>query len=263
MVDSHGGRVAWRIFGHGRPLVLLHGGHGTWRHWIRNIQALAEQRMVCVPDMPGYGDSDPTDESTVKALLERLDSSLTILLGTGTRIDLGGFSFGGLMAAHLAASRGDVDRLALLGVVGHGGIRRPKAELLDWRVHAQMGDTQALNQAMRHNLLAHMLHAEASVDEQALQIHTDACLRTRFRSKPISRSGGLQALLSRTAPSLLLVWGEHDVTADPVSLAPALAACHPHCITATLPDAGHWVQYESAAAIDMLLSKWLAAPHLD
>jgi len=263
MVDSHGGRVAWRVFGQGRPLVLLHGGHGTWRHWIRNIQTLAEQRMVCVPDMPGYGDSDATDESSLTALLERLEGTLTVLLGAGTRIDLGGFSFGGLMAAHLAASRGGVDRLALLGAVGHGGTRRPRAELLDWRAHAQAGDTQALQQAMRHNLLAHMLHAEASVDEQALQIHTDACLRTHFRSKPISRSGGLQVLLRRAAPSLLLVWGEHDVTADPVPLAPALAACHPRCLTAILPDAGHWVQYESAAAIDTLLSHWLATPHTD
>ena len=165
------------------------------------------------------------------------------------------------MAAHLAVHRGGVDRLALLGPGGHGGQRRPRAELVNWRAAAQSGDTAALQQAMRHNLLAHMLHAESSVDAQALQIHTDACLCTRFRSKPISRAGGLQDLLPQGARSLLLAWGEHDVTADPVPLAHTLAACHSHCRTAIVPNAGHWVQYEAAPAIHTLLGQWLTAHH--
>jgi pimeloyl-ACP methyl ester carboxylesterase len=260
-VDSHGGRVVWRVFGQGRPLVLLHGGHGSWLHWARNIETLAAQRMVCVPDLPGYGESDAMAESTLPLLLQRLAGSLDTLLGSGTPMDLAGFSFGGLVAAHLAATRGQVDRLALLGPGGHGGQRRPRAELVSWRAAAQLGDAAALQQAMRHNLLAHMLHTDASVDAAALQIHTDACLHTRFRSKPISRAGGLQALLPQGARSLLLAWGEHDVTADPVPLAPALAACHPHSRTAIVPNAGHWVQYEAAPAIHSLLGPWLAAPN--
>lgn len=262
-VDSHGGRVVWRVLGQGRPLVLLHGGHGTWLHWARNIETLAEERQVCVPDMPGYGESDATAESSLPLLLQRLAGSLDTLLGSGTPIDLAGFSFGGLVAAHLAASRGGVDRLALLGPGGHGGPRRPRAELVGWRAAAQSGDAEALRQAMRHNLLAHMLHAESSVDVLALEIHTQACLRTRFRSKPISRAGGLQALLPQGARSLLLAWGEHDVTADPVPLAFALGACHPHSRTAIVPNAGHWVQYEAAPATHTLLGPWLAAPNPD
>lgn len=263
VVDSHGGRVAWRVLGQGRPLVLLHGGSGTWAHWVRNIPALAAQCMVCVPDMPGYGDSDAAAESTLQALLERLQGSLATLLGGDTCIDLAGFSFGGLVAAHLAASRGAVDRLVLLGPVGHGGTRRPRAELQSWRAAAQAGNAQVLRQVMRHNLLAHMLHAEASADDLALQVHTSACLHTRFRSKPISRAGGLQALLPHAGRQLLLAWGEHDVTADPLRLAPALAACHPHGRAAIVRDAGHWVQYESATAVNTLLSHWLAAPNPD
>jgi pimeloyl-ACP methyl ester carboxylesterase len=262
-VDSHGGRVVWRVFGQGRPLVLLHGGHGTWRHWARNIGALAARNAVWVPDMPGYGDSDPPAESTLASLLQRLAGSLDTLLGSGTPIDLAGFSFGGLVAAHVAAERGGVDRLALLGPAGHGGPRRPRAELVNWHVAAQSGNAEALQEAMRHNLLAHMLFDKAHADAVAVQIHTDACLRTRFRSKPISRAGGLQALLPRSAHTLLLAWGEHDITATPEQLAPALAACHPRASTAIVPHAGHWVQYEDAPAIHTLLSHWLTTPNPD
>lgn len=262
-IELDGGQVVWRILGRGRPLVLLHGGHGSWRHWSRNMEALAATSQVCVPDMPGFGESDAPPEPDLPHLLQRLTRSLDALVGVGTRIDLAGFSFGGLVAAHLACDRGDVDRLALLGPAGHGGPRRPRTELVNWRAASQAGDAAALRQAMRHNLLAHMLHAEASVDDEALRIHTEACERTRFRSKAISRVGGLQTLLPNTAHSLLLAWGEHDVTADPAQLAVGLAACHPRARTAIVPGAGHWVHYEAADTINPLLSHWLAVPVFD
>jgi len=259
VVTVDGAQVVWRTLGHGQPLVLLHGGHGSWRHWTRNIHALAETRLVCVPDMPGFGESDAPLLPDLPHLLQRLARSLDVLAGADTRIDLAGFSFGALVAVHLAVGRGHVDRLALLGPAGHGGTRRPRMELRDWRRASQAGDAHALRHAMHHNLVAHMLHAPASVDDDALQIHTEACERTRFRSKPFSRAAGLQALLPTAAPHLLLVWGEHDVTADPAQLAGSLAAVHPRARTAIVPGAGHWVQYEAANAINLLLSRWLAA----
>ncbi|MCZ8108255.1 MAG: alpha/beta fold hydrolase, partial [Burkholderiales bacterium] len=52
------GRMVWRIWGEGPPLVLLHGGYGSWLHWIRTIPAFADRRTLHVPDLPGLGDSD-------------------------------------------------------------------------------------------------------------------------------------------------------------------------------------------------------------
>ena len=63
-VATSAGRVRWRCFGQparadGRPPVaLLHGGHGCWLHWVRNVEMLAERHTVWVADLPGFGDSD-------------------------------------------------------------------------------------------------------------------------------------------------------------------------------------------------------------
>ena len=41
------------------PLVLFHGGSGSWTHWVRSIGPLLEAgHDVWAVDLPGFGDSD-------------------------------------------------------------------------------------------------------------------------------------------------------------------------------------------------------------
>ena len=129
------GRVRWRCFGGpasaGRrpPVALLHGGHGCWLHWVRNIEALARGGEVWVADLPGYGDSGAPAGPAMADLVDMAAASLRAMLAPGQAIDLAGFSFGGLAAAHLAVEHLPVRRLALLGPAGHAGPRRPRGEL--------------------------------------------------------------------------------------------------------------------------------------
>ena len=44
IIDFGEGSLCWRGFGSGPPVILLHGGHGSWRHWVNNIEALAANR---------------------------------------------------------------------------------------------------------------------------------------------------------------------------------------------------------------------------
>ena len=41
--SSDAGTLVWRIWGSGPPLVLLHGGTGSWMHWVRNIEDLSSE----------------------------------------------------------------------------------------------------------------------------------------------------------------------------------------------------------------------------
>src|SRR5690606_37875478 len=51
------GDLVWRKWGSGAPVVLCHGGSGSWTHWIRTIPTLRHHYEVWVPDLPGLGDS--------------------------------------------------------------------------------------------------------------------------------------------------------------------------------------------------------------
>lgn len=255
------GRVRWRCFGEPAPagqrppVALLHGGHGCWLHWVRNIEALAEGGEVWVADLPGYGDSDAPASADMAALVTMAAASLRAMLAPGQTLDLVGFSFGGLAAAHLALDHLPVRRLALLGPAGHAGPRRPRGELLAWR--RLVDDPAALGEAMRHNLAMQMLHEPSAIDALAVAVHTRACMGTRFRSREISRAGGLPELLARCPSRLLLAWGEHDITADPARLAATLGLAAPERVAHVLPGVGHWIQYEAADAVNRLLADFL------
>jgi 2-hydroxy-6-oxonona-2,4-dienedioate hydrolase len=259
-VLHRGRKVVWRRFGDGPPLVLLHGGHGSWLHWIRNIDALSREHALWLPDMPSYGDSDsleghPHAADRMPRFVDAISSTMDGLLGARTAIDLAGFSFGGITAAFLAARRGHIRRLALLGAGAHGGPRRQTIDLVDWRIP----DRAAMLDALRRNLVPFMLHDERHVDALALAIHEWSCVQTRFRSKAIAQAGGLADALDAIEAPMLLMWGEHDVTAVPGEVGPRLTQGHPTREFRVVGDAGHWAQYEKTQDVNSRLLEWFRA----
>ncbi|MBC7726873.1 MAG: alpha/beta fold hydrolase, partial [Microbacteriaceae bacterium] len=97
------GRTVWHRWGPQSPgalptVVLLHGGSGSWTHWVRNIQTLvATGRQVLVPDLPGFGDAAPPPPgSHADAVAPVLAEGLQILL-QGRPCNLVGLSFGGMV----------------------------------------------------------------------------------------------------------------------------------------------------------------------
>lgn len=263
-----GCRIVWRSFGAGPVTVMLHGGHGNWRHWARNIGPLSQTRRLLIPDMPGFGESGEAPRADLPGFVDVLARSIGQL--PLDRIDLVGFSFGALVAAHLAAhlathagvGRIEVERLALLGPAGHGGPRRMTQALNDWR---RCDSPRALSSAMRHNLAAFMFADPAAIDDEAMHIHTEACRATRFRSKPLSRAGGLQDALARFHGPVMMIWGEEDVTISPASIPEIVRESRagspagvPAVSVRVVGKAGHWVQYEAHQQVNALLQQWLA-----
>ena len=120
-VDGDDVSIHYRTGGDGPPLVFLHGigldaATVSWRH---ALPALAKQRTVYAPDLPGHGESDKPDRAyttayyleTVSAFLDALEISTPAIAG---------LSMGGALALGHALDGGPVERLILVDSYGLG-----------------------------------------------------------------------------------------------------------------------------------------------
>ncbi|MFD4442964.1 alpha/beta fold hydrolase [Nocardia sp. NPDC058519] len=110
-----GRRVAYVQAGAGeRVCVLVHGLGGCWRHWAATIPALARTHRVLAIDLPGFGDSEKPQVSTIGnavAVIDALRQRCEV-----ERIDVVGHSMGTLVACEVAAGLPHtVDRIVLAG----------------------------------------------------------------------------------------------------------------------------------------------------
>src|SRR5471032_2452643 len=87
------GALVWRAWGSGPPVLLAHGGHGAWSHWIRNIDAIARERTVWAPDLPGMGESAMPRHEDHQAISDAIATGLRQLIGPVLPVDIVGFSF--------------------------------------------------------------------------------------------------------------------------------------------------------------------------
>ena len=253
------GEVVWRIWGAGAPLVLLHGGTGSWMHWMRNIEELARDFTLLVPDLPGSGESSsPQPPISADGIAATLSHGLTTLIGARTRFAMAGFSMGGLIAGYLARHAGtDARCLVLVGATGTGAPRGPM-QLRSWRRLASDAEKIATH---RHNLGILMIHDPAKVDALAVHMQKINAERSRIRGKHVSHTGTLAEALADFTGQLAGIWGEHDATAVPylAERKEKLRQLQPQASFDVFAGAGHWVQYEEPARFNQRLRQLVLA----
>ncbi|WBY02990.1 alpha/beta hydrolase [Ramlibacter tataouinensis] len=257
-------RTVWHAWGDAgsEPLVLLHGGSGSWTHWLRNVEALAASgRRVIVPDLPGFGDSAAAG-SIVDAdgMVEPVSAGLREVVG-GSGAGVVGFSFGGLLAGLIAAAYPELVRRLVLAGAPALGIRAADLQLKDWR-HLQERD--ARDQVHRDNLRVLMLHDPASIDDFTVRLHAANLARDRVRRRRMARTDVLARTLSTLRCRVDGIWGRFDqLYAGKVDELRELLGRAPNFGELVLvPHAGHWVQYENAASFNEELLRLLAVPTL-
>ena len=250
------GTMVWRVWGSGPPLILLHGGYGSWTHWIRNVLVLARRFTVIAPDLPGLGESStPPEPHTAEGLAGIIVEGLDIVLSKDAAPHIAGFSFGGVLGGHVAAQLGDRLRaLTLVGSNGLGLVRQPTALQ---RVPAGVSAEEALA-VHRHNLGALMIADPAKIDELAVYIQSQNAPRGRVRSRRFSRADTLARALPLVKARLDGIWGARDATAYPHldERARVLRSFQPAARFEVIAGAGHWVQYEAADRFNPLLAEF-------
>ncbi len=260
------GAMVWHTWGQAArrpglaPVVLLHGGSGSWMHWLRNIPALVEAgRWVLVPDLPGFGDSAvPAGGSDADALPDPMEQGLKILVGNAA-CDLVGFSFGGMVAGFIAerfAAR--AARVVLVGAPGLGVAPDKAIRLRAWR---HLADESQRDVIHRHNLAALMLYREEAITDLALRLHIANVLRDRMKGRSLARTDALAKSLARLRCPVWAIYGKEDALyrGKLEGLRAALAQAADFRGLVLVEGAGHWLQFERAEAFDKALFTALEA----
>jgi 2-hydroxy-6-oxonona-2,4-dienedioate hydrolase len=253
------GTMVWRTWGQGPPLLLLHGASGSWTHWIHNVVPLAARFRVLVPDMPGFGDSDaPAEPHTADRLADLVIAALDMIVPPPTRLDIAGFSFGGIIGGLVAARLGA--RVATLVVLGAGGLGlgpSPTPPLL--RLEPAM-PPERVREVHRENLRRLMLAGQDKADELAVSLQMDNLRRARFKSGAIPQSDVLRRALPRVQARVAGIWGGRDAFTgrrlDEVKR--ALGSSRPPVDLRVIEGAGHWVPYEAPDRVNAVLVDLLA-----
>jgi pimeloyl-ACP methyl ester carboxylesterase len=253
---SGAGQMVWRVWGEGPPVVLLHGGAGSWRHWIRNLEALTARHRVLAPDSPGLGESAaPSDPWTPHASAEAVATGLRTLLLPEETVDIVGFSAGAILGGLIARLLGA--RCRTLVLVGAGGLGTARVPVALEKVRRLEGD--ARREAHFTNLARLMIADPERIDEQAIAIQAWNSDHTRISSVAVAQSDILARALEGGAAALKAIWGEADAVAR-TSLddrCGVLRAIDPAVEIAVLPGAGHWVAYEAADRFNETLLRML------
>ncbi len=247
-------QMVWHVWGDvaAPTMVLLHGGSGSWTHWLRCIAPLRDAGWrLLVPDLPGFGDSDlPPACTDVDALPAHLHAGLEQLQSaarcTGP-VSVVGFSFGGMAGAlWLSAYPQDAVQLVLVGAPGMGLTVTDRVPLKGWR---HLPTPEAQEAVHRHNLMALMLQRPESLDDLALSLHTANVQRDRMPRRRLSSTDIVARTLPQVSARVSAIFGEHDALyrGRLSALAEAMPIMAQHWGSwRVVPGAGHWVQYEAA-----------------
>ncbi len=242
--------------GEGDPVILLHGLWGGRNEWEHNIDALAADFRVIVPDQIGFWESDKP--------LALYDNNLLVQFLTGfieslglSKVHLVGHAMGATTATLFAVTHpAMVSKIVLVDGVGYqrdGGPPEPTPARLRFSRMASgstLGTTKAL-------LLRRVANDALVTDEWVEQAYS-MWLGSSLTIRGMLGTGGSvtkEKMQTITAPTLV-VWGEDDEIGKP-SLADEPLEDIPGSKKYIVADAGHLAQLEQPDTFNRVVRDFL------
>jgi pimeloyl-ACP methyl ester carboxylesterase len=238
--------------GSGHPLLILHGFE-TIDPDARFLDLLGRHAEIVAPSSPGFGRSPrPKDFDTVYDLVHLHLAALDAL--PGDKVSLLGFSFGGWLAAEVAAACSH--RLAKLVLVDPVGVKisdRETPDILD--VFLKSPDEVRAKSWHDPDRFAPDYDA---MDDEALVVHA----RNRealcvYAWHPYMYNPQLPRWLVRIAVPTLLVWGASDRVVTP-DYGRAFSRLIPGSRFTLIKAAGHHPEIEQPEAFVERVAAFLA-----
>lgn len=243
------------MHGDGPPLLYLHGPWGLTPD-LPFLARLASAYKVFAPRHPGTSSGAPNAAHAVDTfwdlviyygeLMDRLDLKTVPIVG---------HSFGGLVAAEIAASMPErAKRLVLIDPVG---LWRDDHPVKNWMIMPEAARPRALFAdpagEAAHDFFALPEEKEARVASIVSLVWAQACTGKYVWPLP---DKGLKHRIHRIAAPTLIVWGKQDGIVSPV-YAQEFASRISGSRTALIEDAGHLPHLERGDQVSNLVHRFL------
>ncbi len=224
--------------GAGDPILFLHG-FDTLDPDARFLELLSRKASVIAPSHPGFGASARPDDFETVYDLVHLYGELLERLPDG-RVTLVGASFGGWLAAEIAASCPHrLDRLILVDALGLKLSDRETADILDvFNTHPDTVRRLSWHDPERSG------PDFDSLSDEALTRHARNWeALSLYGWEPYMYNPRLKRWLGRITTPTLVLWGESDGVVKP-AYGRAYASLIPDARFALIEGAGHHPEFE-------------------
>lgn len=241
-----------------KPLaLLLHGGHGSWRHWMANLDHLSRHFDLVVPDLPGFGASCEVPPDTgLEPYCEAVREALAPLPAPALVL---GFSFGTLVGTAAAlqwqAAGVPPGRLMLVNPPLGADVSAEVLEILGRAADAARAGGLDAGVAVTQREL--MLSDPGRATPELIALAAAQVRSTRFLSRPISRRADIRHMIQGLAVPCDIVLGDRDPH-QRASLAvrvPEYQRLVGESRVHVLAGAAHWLQYDQAEAFARLIDR--------
>lgn len=269
-LDLSGTTIQFSEAGQGDPLILLHGGGpgaNGLSNFDRNIDALATEFRVIIPDMKGYGGStkginrsDPFGDlaATMTGLMDALEIDRAHLVGN---------SLGGACALRMALDT--PKRVSALVLMGPGGINTTRS-----------APTRGLNRLLNYYkkgtpsraeldrfIREYLVYDGSQIPDELIDLRYQSSIDPEVvAAPPLRRPNSLKAALRmdftrdkrlrKCAIPTLVLWGTEDKVNRP-SGGRTLQKTMPNCDLYLFSNTGHWVQWERSQEFNAVTAAFL------
>ncbi len=239
--------------GQGEPLVVIHGGGAGADSWLQNVAELSRHYRIYVPDLPGFGRSQPMngghDISEFVGFLEDFTHSLGL-----KRFHLVGHSIGGGIALRYALKfPHKIGKLVLVSSMFLGKEIALWVTVLSSCVFCRSLGIAAAAILKAVKWLVNLVYAPLKFVNPLPRAKVNfGTTMTTFREQATVLVNQLSGLMVPT----LLVWGANDGIV-PVSNAYDAARLIPDCQLHVFEDCGHSVYKQRVKEFSHLLTTFL------
>lgn len=239
--------------GQGDPLVVIHGGGGDARTWLNNIAALADNYTVYVPDLPGFGGSQPLDGDCYIPEFTKFVEGFSNSVGLD-KFHLVGHSLGGGIALNYALeSPHKIKKLVLVSSLCLGREIALWVRLLSTPAFIRSigAIVMAVLRAIKWLVKTLLAPVEFVMPFSQASMNLGGSITT-FKEQTLVLASRLSEIMMPT----LLVWGDRDPIV-PVRQAYAAAQVIPNCQLKVFENRGHNVHRDELQQFSRVLAGFL------